>query len=413
MIITKAAKDSVKPAAIKVDETNSPRGEIMSSYGEATKAGKRVSPEGAKSVATAYRAGNIISDDVAKMPLQMFVRTNSRTEQIVADATTRNMAYLLQVSPNTWGWTPFQFKKASMQWLLYHGNDYIWQPPVWPRQLLILPADRTRPVFDLDGNLWYEVRFNNSAKPEYIPSVEILHLLINPDATGFVGRGVITYARETIGRQMGMHETESKFFANGMNASGILYVDGTIKDDEERNKIRRTFADSVTGSENAYNIAVADKRIREFKEITMHPRDAQFLEVMDATDKDIANFFGMPLHMLNMGKEAYNSNEQKYGEYLQGTLDSYLVAWEEAARIRWLTEEEQAEHYFKFNRASLLRMTSKERAETNEVKIRSGQMSPNEARAKDDMNGYELGDDYYMTANYVRIGEQPNAQPEE
>lgn len=411
MIVTKAIRDSISSADPKIDNALTPRGEIVSSYGEMTKAGKTVSPEGSKAIATAYRAGNIISDDAAKMPIQMFLRENGNIRQIEPDSAQRNMAYLLQVTPNQWGWTPFQFKKSVILWQLYYGNAYIWKPPVWPPQLLVLPADKTRPVFDMNGGLWYEVRFANSRKPEYIPSVEILHLLINPDSTGFLGRGVITYARETLGRQLGAHETESKFYSQGMNASGILYVGSTFKDDEEREKTRRNFADAVSGSERAYNIAVADKNVTKFEQITMHPRDAQFLEIMDATDRDIANFFGMPLHMLNMGKEAYNSNEQKYIEYLQGTLDSFLVPWEEAARIKWLSAEEQGSRYFKFNRSSLLRMDSKTRAETNEIRIRSGQMSPNEARAKDDMNPYGEGDDFYMTANFVKLGAPSDAKP--
>jgi HK97 family phage portal protein len=189
-------------------------------------------------------------------------------------------------------------------------------------------------------------------------------------------------------------------------------VDAIMKDDEERKKIKSAFADSVTGSENAYNIAVADKRIIKFEPIAIHPKDAQFLEAIEATDRDIANFFGMPLHMLNMGKEAYNSNEQKYIEYLQGTLDAYLVAWEEAARIRWQTTAEQSIRYFKFNRDSLLRMTARERAETGEILIRSAQRTVNEQRIKDDMDTDPRLDDFYMTANYVKVG-TPDAEPTE
>lgn len=410
MILTQAARASVVPQNIKVDTQNTPRGEYISASGMSTKAGKNVTPEGAKSIATAYRAGNIISDSVSQMPFQMFYRADGRTQQIAPDAITRNIPYLTQISPNTWGWTPFQFKKSVILWQLYYGNAYIWMPPVTPRQLLILPANKVRPALTPEGELWYEVKFSNNGKPEYLPSVEVMHLLINPDETGFIGRSVISYARETLGRQLGMHETESKFYASGMNASGILYFDGTFKNDEERDKARSSFVDSVSGSDNAYSVAVADKRLLRFEQITMHPRDAQFLEVMEATDKDIANFFGLPLHMLNMGKEAYNSNEQKYIEYLQTTLDSYLVPWEEAARIRWLTNQEQSENYFKFNRSSLLRMDSKTRAETNEIRIRSSQMSPNEARAKDDMDGYEGGDQFYISSNYAPIGAKPNGE---
>src|SRR3989337_2732082 len=95
-------------------------------------------------------------------------------------------------------------------------------------------------------------------------------------------------------------------------------------------------------SEHAYRLAVFDKRITKFEPINIQLKDAQFLESIDATDRDVCNFFGLPEHMPNRGKEAYNSNEQKYIEYLVGTLDAFLVPWEQGARIRWLSAAEQA-----------------------------------------------------------------------
>ena len=167
----------------------------------------------------------------------------------------------------------------------------------------------------------------------------------------------------------------------------------------------------MSGSKNAYRLAVFDSRITKFEPINIQLKDAQFLEAIDATDRDICNFFGLPEHMLNRGKEAYNSNEQKYIEYLTGTLDSYLVPWEEAARIRWLSREEQVNTYFRFIRESLLRMDSKTRAEKNEIEIRSGQRTPNEAREKNDMSASAdpNADRLFMASNIQPIGTPPAA----
>lgn len=413
MIISKSVRESIRPNAITVDQANSPRGEVISAYGEQTVANERVSVERSKTLDTFYRAANTIIDDVAMMPFQQFERIGETIRQVYPDEKLYNIAYLMQITPNPWGWTPFQFKQVKMQWKLFHGNSYVWRPPVWPPQLLVLPADETRPVIETStGDLWYEVRFTNG-KTDYIPAVEVLHELINPDKTGMVGRGVVTYARETLGRQLGAHKTKSKFYSQGLNPSGVLYLDGVKTDDEEeREKIRRGFTEKISGSEHAYNIAIADKRVREFKPISLSPKDAEFLASMDMDDRAIANFFKMPLHMMNMGKEAYNSNEQKFGEYLQQTLDPHLIPMEQGARIRWLPKEKQATNYFKFNRASILRMNAKERAEVNEIKIRSGQMNANDARALDEQNAYEGGNDYWMSSNYARItGVKPDEQP--
>lgn len=80
------------------------------------------------------------------------------------------------------------------------------------------------------------------------------------------------------------------------------------------------------------------------------------------------------------------------------------MPWEEAARIRWLSNSEQANTFFKFIRESLLRMDSKARADSMAVRIQNGMMTPNEAREKDDMSAYADGDQYYMAGNILPIG---------
>jgi len=404
MLLTELLSGNPKP---KEDVNANPRPDYAPSYGYTSEAGERVSVAGSQAIATAYRAKNIISDDVAKMPLQVMRRDGRSIQQVAPDAVTRNMAYLLQISPNLWGWTPFQFKKAAIEWLLFYGNAYLWNPIVGPRQLLVLPADRTLPVFDLEGNLWYRHTFSNGT-PVYIPAVELLHLLINPDATGFVGRGVITFARQTFGRQLAAHKTQSKLYAQGLLPAAYVQVEGTLNK-EARAKVRGEYEAQMSGSENAYRLAVFDNLITKFEPINIQLKDAQFLESIDANDRDICNFFGLPEHMLNRGKEAYNSNEQKYIEYLQGTLDAFLVPWEEAARIRWLSAGEQANTYFKFIRESLLRMDSKARGDAMAVRIQNGMMTPNEAREKDDMSAYPDGDRHYMAGNILPI-EGPAAE---
>jgi len=387
---------------IKEDPQATPRVDYEMRRGYETKSGERVTVSGSLAIATAYRAKNIISDDVAKMPFQMIKREGRNIQQVQPDEVTRNMAYLLQVSPNTWGWTPFQFKKAVIEWQIFYGNAYVWQPMVGPRQLLVLPADRTSPVFDTGGNLWYRHTFSNG-KTEFIPAVEILHLSINPDSTGFVGRGVITFARETFGRQLAARKTQSMLYSQGFLPAAYIQLNGEL-DKEKRQIVREAYEKAMSGSENAYRLAVFDSKITKFEPIDIQLKDAQFLESIDATDQDICNFFGLPEHMLNRGKQAYNSNEQKYIEYLQGTLDAYLVPWEEAARIRWLSQDEQADTYFKFIRESLLRMDSRARAEAMAKRIQNGIMTPNEAREKDDVGAYPEGDRYYMANNISPIG---------
>jgi HK97 family phage portal protein len=397
----------VKSNSPQIDKQNSPRYYAESAHGSLTRAGETVSVISSQGIATAYRAKNIISDAVGIMPFKTYRREHGSILNIEPDSVTRNIPYLMQVSPNLWGWTPFLLKKAVTEWLLFYGNAYQWRPPSSPAQIFVLPANKTRPVFDLEGNLWYEHRFSGAPKPSFIPGVEILHTLINPDETGWLGRGVVTFARETFGRRMAANITQSKMFTQGFMPAMIMRVDGEVNK-EHREKIRSAYEESMSGTDNAFRLAIVDNKIKEYTPVEMQTKDSDWLESISATDDDIALFFGIPGHMLNKGKEAYNSNEEKYEEFVSITLDPYLVPWEEGARIRWLSNNEQGHTYFKFKREALYRMRAKDRAEMNAVKIQSGQMTPNEARAQDEWNPYVEGDQYWMASNIqpVRASQQ-------
>lgn len=369
-------------------------------------AGKDVTVESSKTISTAYRCINVLSDDLAKMPLQTFIsRAPGQVERVRADFRSQNIAWLMEISPNRW-MTPFIFKKLMMTWLITWGNAYAWMPPRRAgarREIFVLNSSTTTPVYDEEtGRLSYETLFPDG-ETYHLPDVEVLHLLIN-SAEGVYGKSVVTYARESIGRQMGAYETQGKFYKQGLNPSGILWMNGKVDRKEARDKIRTSFESEMSGSDNAYRLAIMDTDMVKFEPITMKPVDTQFLESINATDVEIANFFGMPLYKLNMGKQAYNSNEQQDLDYLKTTLDPYLVQWEQAAAIRWLTEAEQNEMYLRFNRDALLRTDAASRAALIEKRIFSGVLTPNEGRQIDDLPAYPGGDNHYIPANMVAIG---------
>lgn len=364
--------------------------------------GEIVTPENSKTVATAYRCANIISDDVAKMPLQTFQsRRSGEIERVRPNGLLTNIAWRLEVQPNRYT-SPFLFKKQVVQWMLFHGNAYIWQAPNASRELFILPASSTEPIFDKNGNLWYKVQSGGNCK--YYPDVEVLHLMINPDSTGMIGQSVIQFAREVIGRQKGAHKTQSKFYKQGLNPSGVMFMNGALSA-EERNRVRASFEQTMSGSDNAYRLAVLDNKVAKFEPITMKPTDVQFLEQMQATDAEIANFFGLPLHKLNMGKQSYESNTQQQLDYLATTIDPYLVQWEELARLRWVNTAEQGYTYFRFERKSLLRTDPKAQAEQLGIELRTGQITHNEARQVQDRPAFENGDKLYFENGLSVIGE--------
>jgi HK97 family phage portal protein len=377
-----------------------------------TKAKQPVSPELSKRVSAVYRCSNTITDDIATMPFQQYERVKlpnglRLTQQIDPDAFLRNLAYLLEVKPNRW-MNPFVFKKTIGLWVIFWGNGLVWQPPPpAPRELFILPTNVTTPKMDSNGNLWYEVRFPNGEK-RFIPDVEVMHIMIN-STNGIWGRGTLEYASETVGLRMGQSSTLSNLQGQGLNPSAYIQVNAVL-DKKGRDVYREAYSDAIKGADDAGNLAVFDNKVVKFEPITMQARDAQFLESIGATDLEIANFFKFPAYKLNFGKQSYQSNEQQDLDYLKSCLDPYLVQWEQAARLSWLSEADQKSNYFKFIRESVLRTNSKSRAELHEIQIRSGTLQPNESREIEDRDGYPEGNKFYMTKNYGPVSDMQQGE---
>lgn len=406
MILTKALSGNKKISA-PVNATVTPQTlpQLVETMGMSTRAGQVVTAESSKNVATAYRCLNILGDDVAKLPLQVYIsRQTGEVERQRPDALTRNLAWLIERQPNRW-WSPFRFKKQLMQWVVAWGNGYVWTPPTYPREQFILPANKTAPVFDLNGDLWYATRFGNDRQWTYLPEVEVAQVLINPDESGFVGRGVIQYARETIGRQLAAYGSQSTLFKNGLSAAGILWLAGESKP-EERKKVREMYEEVMSGDENNGRIAVLDRKISKFEPVTLQPKDVQFLELIQDNDIAVMNFFGMPSYKLNTGKQSYQSNEQNNLDYLSTTLDPYLVQIEQAGGLKWLSLQEQGYTYLRFERSALFRTDAKSRGEYLNGAIQNARLTPNEARqiedrsASDDENANKL----YMNSSAQPIG---------
>lgn len=395
---------------VKEDTDNSPRIGYEPAYGRRTQSGQVVSVFSSQCIATAYRAKNIISDSLALMPFKQYHRVNGSTTEVAEDPVTRNLPYLMQVSPNEWGWTPFQLKKSFYEWLLFYGNGLIWKPTVSPAQLFVLRTDKARPLFDTSGNLWYEYRFPSSEKPAYLPAVEVLHVLINPDETGVWGRGVITFARETFGRRLSANKAQSMLHAQGFMPAAVIKLRGTAQK-EHREAVRNAYEEAMSGTDNAYRLAIIDDKVEQFTPVEMQLKDSNWLESISATDDDIALFFGIAAHMLNRGKESYESNQQKYEEFKALTLDPLAVPFEEAARIRWLSRNLQSSDYFKFKREALLRMLPDARATMNSTKFQNGAISLNEWRAQDELNPIEHGDVHFINSASVPLDVAVNGQP--
>ena len=202
---------------------------------------------------------------------------------------------------------------------------------------------------------------------------------------GVRGRGFLHLARETVGGEGAAQQYGRKLFQNGAMISGIVEVDTDLKK-EGRDEIKEQFARYNPYGDDAFKVAVLTRGYK-YTPIGLNQRDAQYIESRTFAVEEVSRFTGIPKHMLQSGKESYESNQQQRIVFVTDTLMPYVVQWEEENTYKALDRAERAEGlYFKGNPSVLLRGDDKSRAEYFEKMVQNGLMCPDECRALDERN---------------------------
>ena len=103
--------------------------------------------------------------------------------------------------------------------------------------------------------------------------------------------------------------------------------------------------------------------------------------------EEISRFTGVPKHMLQTGKESYNSNAQQRLNYVTDTLLPYVVQWESEDSYKILSKVQRAGGlYVHGNVEALLRADPTTRADFYVKLIEHSVMNPDDARAKEELD---------------------------
>ena len=380
---------------------NDPDDWLYDALGSApSSAGTRVSRHTALTYAAVWRAVNLISSSVAKIPILVY-RRDGKGKVVATD----HPAYrLLRRGPNEY-MTAFTWKQTAQQHLLLCGNSYSYierREDGSPSALLPLSPELTAPL-RVDGVLWYVTKIPGSNELRKLRSEDVLHIP-GMGFDGLCGYSVITYARESIGLGLAARYYGTKFFRNNARPSIVLEHPGKLTDEAMTN-IRNSWERLYSGLENAHRPAI----LREGMRLTpygINARDSQLLESRQFEVREIANFFGVPPHKIgDQSRAGYNSLEQEDQSFLDDTLDPWFCSWEEECWRKLMTEEEKSSEscLVSFDRSQLVRANLEARGNYYTKAIQWGWMSPDEARDREGLNPREdgKGGEYLRPLNMV------------
>jgi HK97 family phage portal protein len=365
-----------------------------------TAAGVVVSEASAIKLAAVFACVNVLSQDVAKLPLQVFRRLDGGKEL----AKDHPVYRLLHKRPNAYT-TSYNFRQTGMAMLALWGNFYARierNGAFQPMALHILhPADVTPAL--IANELYYTIHSTG----EVLSSYEVLHVA-GLGFDGIKGLSVIQFAKQSIGLGLATEHFGAGFFGAGATVGGALTTDQVLRP-EQRKNITDSWRAAHHGPKGHHGTALLEGGLR-YERIGIPPSDAQFLETRQFQIPEIARWFRMPLHKIqDLTRSTNNNIEHQSIEYVTDTLQPWLVNWEQKYNLSLFREDEQDDYQAEHNLNGLLRGDVAARSAFYNTMTTIGAYSINEVRALENQNPIEGGDKHYRQLNLIDINApEPN-----
>lgn len=375
--------------------------------GGPTASGKRIGANSAMAVSTVYACTKILSEDVAKLDLNLW----RKTENGGREPAKRHFLYKLLSRPNRYQ-NRFEFIESIMFSLVLRGNAIIVilrDRNGTPIELLPVSADRVTILEATDGTLFYQITRTGyhqmaqlNTQPMSIPEDDILHIrTLAPDHV--VGLSAISMGREAIAQSLVMEEYASRLFATGARPGGILRVKTRLTP-EVAARMKASWDAAHGGVGKVGGTAVLEEDT-DWKPLGMTSVDAQFIDSRRFAIEEIARMFRMPLHKINsMENSTKNNITQQSLEYLTDTLQPWLERIETAFEYKFELKGGNTEYEIEFDTAQLLRADIETRYKAYAVAKQQGIMSTNEIRILEGLNPVTGGDEILNPLNMVPLG---------
>ena len=366
---------------------NSLPGDGYRPYVGRTTSGNSVTQRSSMQLTAVYACVRVLSEGVASLPLVTYKEKKDGTKVRAVD---HPLYYLLHDEPNP-EMTSFSFRETLMMHLLLYGNAFaqiIRNGKGDVVALYPLMPDRMKVDRDEHGHIYYEyMKQQDEAatmktgtvilKPE-----DVLHIP-GLGIDGLVGYSPIAMAKNDIGMASACEEYGASFFANGASPGAVLEHPGVLKDPE---KVRTAWQEAYGGPHKANRVAVLEEGMK-FTPISINPQDAQFLETRKFQIEEIARIFRVPLHLIgDLDHATFSNIEEQSLEYVQYTLQPWLIRWEQAIQRSLFTPEEKKTMFCRFNVDGLLRGNYQSRMQGYSIGIANGFMSVNDVRALEQMD---------------------------
>lgn len=341
---------------------------------------------------TAFRCIALIASDIAKLRLRLMER---RESGVLREAERAAFSPVLR-HPNRFQ-NPMQFIESWMLSKLIHGNAYVWKQRDARNvvvSLYVLDPLHTHPFVAPDGSVFYQIRADNLAGlggDLMVPASEMIHDRFNTFYHPLMGLSPIMAAGLAATQGLQIQQNQTRFFVNESRPSVHLTAPGAISAETAR-RIKETYEQLTTGA-NVGRVVVTGDGLKA-EPMTITPHDALVIEQLKWSSEIVAAVFGVPAYKVGVGAPPnFNNvaalNDQYYTQVLQIQIESIERLLDDGLALPNGLQTQ-------FDLDALLRMDPMAKVEAAEKAVGAGIWSPDEARAKFDLEPVEGGSTPYL-----------------
>lgn len=363
---------------------------IRESFTGAWQRGIELRTEDVTSYSAVYACISLICADVGKLRISL-TRNHGTHWQEVTDSP---LVRLLR-RPNHYQ-TRNQFFENWVASRLLTGNTYVLKERNRRGEvdsLKVLSPSRVQTLVADDGSVFYELSAQSlEGVPEQVrvPASEIIHdrgiCLYHP----LIGTSPIMACAWSASLGNAITKSSGHFFTNASQPGGILSAPGSISD-QTADRLKQSWQENYAG-QSAGKVAVLGDGLK-FESMSINPIDAQLIDQLRFSVEDVCRAFHVPPHLIGASTPPNYSIEQLtsnyYSQTLQTILESIEACLDDGLGLPLDIGTE-------FDISQLMRMDTASRFDAWNKAVGGGWMTPNEARAKENLPPVPGGDTPYM-----------------
>ena len=362
-----------------------------------------ITEEKALSIPAVWAAVDFLSSSLAGLPLKVFTRgaDGERVEQMGV------FHRMLNRAPNP-AQSAYDWRKYFWERVLLHGRCYtiirrtgggnpaeLWTPDPVGMQV---EREEGKIKYTL-----YDEEVGKGAGMEVDPA-DVIDVAWIMRGDGVRHYSPLHRLGKTLKQGIGAIEYGARFFQNGGMAHFALTGPMTTQGGLDRAIADMTAALQNMAAKGGQVIALPVGH--ELTPISSTPEQTQMIEAQRFTVEQVARAFGMPPTMLqDWRRSTYANMEQGDVHVVKHTLSKWARRFEQQINLK-LFGANSERRYVEHSMAGVMRGDLKSRAEALARQIQTGQLTPNEARALENREAMDGGDDLLIQGATVPLKDQ-------